>query len=244
MTESSPPRPPAGWYLDPDGSGSQRWFDGSAWTEFLQPVEPSPPPADLVAVNLATPATEFAPTSAEPSSSMPTHDAWASVAERWSAVLAVTPARPTLKRPMMRDHPPGFAPGELIGMDLPTIGSAWGHPAWWAPEPATGGAHVGWVGRMEFTVHLSEAGTCDKVLTRTWNELDLSWRLRCLGNVLGKPMSNVEGFLGLPNHRSSMPHGGSLLQWQRPGYHIALRFSSNKLCEGITSQHMRNPRSI
>lgn len=29
--------PPAGWYADPDGSGQQRWFDGAAWTDFMQP---------------------------------------------------------------------------------------------------------------------------------------------------------------------------------------------------------------
>jgi hypothetical protein len=28
--------PPAGWMLDPQGSGRQRWWDGSAWTEHYQ----------------------------------------------------------------------------------------------------------------------------------------------------------------------------------------------------------------
>lgn len=32
-----PQGPPAGWYQDPDGSGYQRWWDGSTWTEHLQP---------------------------------------------------------------------------------------------------------------------------------------------------------------------------------------------------------------
>lgn len=29
--------PPAGWYPDPAGSGGQRWWDGSKWTETVQP---------------------------------------------------------------------------------------------------------------------------------------------------------------------------------------------------------------
>jgi hypothetical protein len=44
------PPTPAGWYPDPDGSGGQRYWDGSAWTEHHAPApqaipEPSEPPA-------------------------------------------------------------------------------------------------------------------------------------------------------------------------------------------------------
>ncbi len=30
------PSPPAGWYPNPDGTSSQRWWDGSAWTQQTQ----------------------------------------------------------------------------------------------------------------------------------------------------------------------------------------------------------------
>ena len=41
------PPTPAGWYPDPDGSGGQRYWDGSAWTEHRAPATPEPAaPAD------------------------------------------------------------------------------------------------------------------------------------------------------------------------------------------------------
>jgi hypothetical protein len=42
------PPTPAGWYPDPDGSGGQRYWDGSGWTEHRSPATPEPaaePPA-------------------------------------------------------------------------------------------------------------------------------------------------------------------------------------------------------
>ncbi|GAA1855277.1 DUF2510 domain-containing protein [Microbacterium koreense] len=31
-------REPAGWYDDPHGTGMQRWFDGTAWTQVVREV--------------------------------------------------------------------------------------------------------------------------------------------------------------------------------------------------------------
>ena len=36
------PPTPAGWYPDPDGSGGQRYWDGSQWTEHRSPAAPEP----------------------------------------------------------------------------------------------------------------------------------------------------------------------------------------------------------
>ena len=41
MTEG---QSPAGWYPDPAGSGQQRYFDGSTWTENYAPLAPAPVP--------------------------------------------------------------------------------------------------------------------------------------------------------------------------------------------------------
>ena len=41
-TRSRPAQPaiPAGWYADPQGSAQRRWWNGSAWTHALEPLEP------------------------------------------------------------------------------------------------------------------------------------------------------------------------------------------------------------
>jgi len=39
------PSTPAGWYPDPDGSGGQRYWDGSIWTEHRSPAVGAPEPA-------------------------------------------------------------------------------------------------------------------------------------------------------------------------------------------------------
>jgi hypothetical protein len=39
------PSTPAGWYPDPDGSGGQRYWDGTVWTEHRAPAVATPEPA-------------------------------------------------------------------------------------------------------------------------------------------------------------------------------------------------------
>jgi hypothetical protein len=41
---SNPHVAPAGWYPAPDGTGGQRWWDGTQWTEYASPLAPPPAP--------------------------------------------------------------------------------------------------------------------------------------------------------------------------------------------------------
>ena len=37
--------PAEGWYADPTGAAQLRWWDGHAWTEYVEPYEAAPPQA-------------------------------------------------------------------------------------------------------------------------------------------------------------------------------------------------------
>lgn len=43
----------SGWYPDPNGSGGQRWYDGTQWTAHAAPPPPRPlyGPAPVLVVN-------------------------------------------------------------------------------------------------------------------------------------------------------------------------------------------------
>jgi hypothetical protein len=171
-------------------------------------------------------------------------ETYASVAGIWSYTMSMLAPQPVVKRSAFRAYPRGYGPTELTGKTIADIASAWGRPDWWAPEAATGGVIAGWSLAPDMAVHLTSGGGCDRVLTMQVNELDLSWRLRCLGNVLGRPKEEVINFLGEPNARSGIGGGLLLLQWVRPGYHIALKFGDDGACLGITSQHAASPMSL
>jgi hypothetical protein len=54
--QPAPNGPPAGFYDDPDGSGRQRWFDGSAWSDHYQTAtSTAPAPQQPVQVTVAAP---------------------------------------------------------------------------------------------------------------------------------------------------------------------------------------------
>lgn len=54
-TTPAPSGPPAGFYDDPDGSGRQRWFDGSAWSNHYQTAPAAPSAAAPINVTVAAP---------------------------------------------------------------------------------------------------------------------------------------------------------------------------------------------
>jgi len=163
---------------------------------------------------------------------------WASEMVRWGASLTPLPERPTVG---LMSRARGLSAGHLPGKALAEIAEVYGRPSWWLAEPQTGGLMVGWAKHPDMAVHLVADGTCDKVLTPVRNELPLSWALRRLGNLIGKPMDIVIQWLGTPNSRNHGP-GYILLQWQRPGYHIALNFAPDGRCLGITHQRAAHPR--
>ena len=58
---------PAGWYDDPAGSGSQRWWAGAEWTEHLSAPEPAPVASSYSPVQAYTPeAYQVQPVAAAP----------------------------------------------------------------------------------------------------------------------------------------------------------------------------------
>lgn len=53
-----PPPPPAGWYPDPSGAQTQRYFDGTRWTELLAPLNGPIPPMTWPAAPMHWPAVQ------------------------------------------------------------------------------------------------------------------------------------------------------------------------------------------
>jgi hypothetical protein len=55
------------------------------------------------------------------------------------------------------------------------------------------------------------------------------------GNMRGKTMDEIIAEVGAPTARSAVA-GGILLQWQAPGYHIAVSFDANGTFRTITHE--------
>ncbi len=57
-----------------------------------------------------------------------------------------------------------------------------------------------------------------------------------LGTLKGKSYRRIVDACGNPNAISSLPDGKRLCQWQATGYHIALIFDKDDICEGVSSE--------
>jgi len=69
----------------------------------------------------------------------------------------------------------------------------------------------------------------------------LSGRFRHLGNMTGKSKADIIKVVGAPSSVSYMGRT-QLLQWQVPGYHIALKFDANEMFAGITHEYAARRR--
>lgn len=70
---------------------------------------------------------------------------------------------------------------------------------------------------------------------------DVKSKFANLGVLAGRSKSEIIAAVGAPNSVSAMADGKTLLQWQHisqaGGYHIALLFDANEVCEGVTHEH-------
>lgn len=71
----------------------------------------------------------------------------------------------------------------------------------------------------------------------TWYEAySFKQRLYRLGHLVGRKKDEIILAIGTPNSFSTVGNGKELLQWQRPGYHIALLFTDG-ICDGSTHEY-------
>lgn len=71
---------------------------------------------------------------------------------------------------------------------------------------------------------------------RNGGAYNVSRRFRDLGNMRGKTRHEIVQYVGAPTSVSH-GHGYSLLQWQVPGYHIALKFDDKGMFAGIAHEY-------
>ncbi len=66
-------------------------------------------------------------------------------------------------------------------------------------------------------------------------------KFAALGTIAGRSKDEIVAAVGPPTSVSQLAGGKSLLQWQHisqaGGYHIALRFGPDGVCEGVTHEH-------
>jgi|HubBroStandDraft_1064217.scaffolds.fasta_scaffold03454_1 hypothetical protein len=158
----------------------------------------------------------------------------------WHTAIAAIPEGPDGPSPL-RGVPHGSESKALKGRSLADLGHGNGRPTWWLPEPATGNLMAGWDRWPIFALRFTPEYLCDHVYVRGTNEPDLCWGVQILGNATHRSVKDVISWLGLPNSRSGDGRY-ELLQWQCPGYYVALRFGPHGKCLGITSSSWPTPQ--
>jgi hypothetical protein len=159
------PPTPAGWYPDPDGSGGQRYWDGSTWTEHRSPAVAAPAPAEEPAAEF--PASEQAtsvvslpdqPTTVVPRPSLPPtpepedRGAGAHRAPDPEPEPVIPPAAPPYETPTVETpsyeppsyeapSTPSYEPPPAPSYDAPSYGAhSYGTPAAFAAPGGPGGS--------------------------------------------------------------------------------------------------------
>ena len=150
------PPTPAGWYPDPDGSGGQRYWDGSTWTEHRAPAartfEPEPSPEPEVDSEPETDAGEQ-PTVVVPFPSTPS-------GQRVGAHRRPEPdddPAPLPEDDTEPDTDPGMAPGRTEVISQPTMPVTYpAEPT--RPEPTPIAAFTGPAPESEPTTYGAPSG--------------------------------------------------------------------------------------
>ena len=65
----------------------------------------------------------------------------------------------------------------------------------------------------------------------------LKLKFQKLGVLTGKSKSEILAAVGSPNSFSVVGQNQTLLQWQAPGYHIAIIFTED-ICDGVSHEHV------
>lgn len=68
--------------------------------------------------------------------------------------------------------------------------------------------------------------------------LSLQGKFVSCNPLRGKPMTDIMAKCGQPTSRHAFANGLELLQWQAPGYHIALLMDDQGTCQGVTFEFL------
>ena len=80
-------------------------------------------------------------------------------------------------------------------------------------------------------------GSAITAAMNTAKGVNLANQFAALGTIAGQKKQAILDVVGPPTSISAIGEDLTLLQWQRDGYHIALRFNG-EICEGVTHEFL------